>query len=306
MNSYRYTLQPYKGPGTRYVCPQCKDKRKTLSRYIDTHTGTHLAANVGRCGRQDKCGYHLTPKQYFQHHETPIPVRKKKAAYPYKSRLTDETTTQQDISCIQQDHWQQSLRFPGENNFLLYLESKLGKIVAQELGARYRIGTSKLWKGATVFWQFNTQGICRAGKIMLYNPVTGRRVKEPFNHICWVHALKDEHRQPLYPNYQLKQCLFGEHLLTNDTRDIALVESEKTAILGAHFDRTKLWLATGGKEGLTEARCRILENKRVFLYPDAGAEEKWEEAAKNIFMKHEVVSLTGMSDGTDVGDVWCG
>jgi hypothetical protein len=303
--SYRYTLEPYNGPKSRYICPQCKDKRKTFVRYIDTDTATHLATHVGRCGRQDKCGYHYTPKQFLEHHEILIPVRKNKIDYSYKSRLTGNIPTQEN-SCIKEEHWKSSLRLPGDNNLLLYLAGKLGTTVASELAERYRIGTSKLWKGATIFWQFNTSGICKAGKIMLYNPETGRRVKKPFNHICWVHALKDEHKQALYPDYRLKQCFFGEHLLADKEKEVALVESEKTAILGAHFDQTKIWLATGGKEGLTAERCSILKGRKVYLYPDVGAEAKWDAAAKTIFYKYVIVKLPGMKDGDDVGDVWCG
>jgi len=56
---------------------------------------------------------------------------------------------------------------------------------------------------------------------MLYSPTTGKRVKEPFNHITWVHkALKQ-------PDFNLKQCLFGEHLLQDKTKPVAIVESEK-------------------------------------------------------------------------------
>ena len=42
---------------------------------------------------------------------------------------------------------------------------------------------------------------------MLYDPTTGKRVKEPFNHISWVHKVIKQ------PEFELKQCLFGEHLL---------------------------------------------------------------------------------------------
>lgn len=65
MQSYHYILQPYKGMNSRYLCPEC-NKGNTFSRYIDSQKGEQLADHVGRCERLDNCGYHYTPKQYFQ------------------------------------------------------------------------------------------------------------------------------------------------------------------------------------------------------------------------------------------------
>jgi hypothetical protein len=93
---------------------------------------------------------------------------------------------------------------------LKFLIDLFGAEIVSELVNSYFIATSKLWKGATVFWQIDAEGKIRTGKIMLYNPTTGKRVKEPFNHISWVHkALKE-------PEYELKQCLFGEHLINQN------------------------------------------------------------------------------------------
>ena len=66
MNQHPYILQPYKGMNTRYRCPECNYRDKTFVRYIDTETRKHLADHVGRCNRESSCGYHYTPKQYFQ------------------------------------------------------------------------------------------------------------------------------------------------------------------------------------------------------------------------------------------------
>ena len=67
MNSeYRYQLEKYRGRGTRYNCPQC-GRKYTFTRYIDTHNGnTYVNERVGKCNRLDKCGYHYTPRQYFE------------------------------------------------------------------------------------------------------------------------------------------------------------------------------------------------------------------------------------------------
>lgn len=65
---------------------------------------------------------------------------------------------------------------------------------------------------------------------MLYDATTGKRVKHPQPHVCWVHTemkLKD---------YNLRQCFFGEHLLPlYPDRKVFVVESEKTAVIASHF-----------------------------------------------------------------------
>lgn len=55
---HRFILEPYKGMNTRYHCPNCKQREKTFTLYLDTETETHLHSTVGRCNRETKCGYH--------------------------------------------------------------------------------------------------------------------------------------------------------------------------------------------------------------------------------------------------------
>ena len=82
----------------------------------------------------------------------------------------------------------------------------------------------------------------RGAKIMLYNEHTGKRVKEPYNHINWLHkAIKE-------PSFNLCQCLFGLHLINEDyQKEIAIVESEKTAITMSTYVPDYICLATGSK-----------------------------------------------------------
>ena len=64
-NNYRYSLERYKGRGSRYTCPQC-GRKYTFTRYIDNDTNQYINDRVGKCNRLDKCGYHYTPRQYFE------------------------------------------------------------------------------------------------------------------------------------------------------------------------------------------------------------------------------------------------
>lgn len=48
-------------------------------------------------------------------------------------------------------------------------------------------------------------------------------------------------------DWQLSQCLFGEHLLAlYQGKPVGLVESEKTAVIAAGLMPKYMWLATGG------------------------------------------------------------
>jgi rubredoxin len=73
----RFQLEKYRGPSTRYTCPEC-GKKKEFTRYIDIDTGNYIADHVGKCNREINCGYHYTPKQYFEENKLsrcPVPDR---------------------------------------------------------------------------------------------------------------------------------------------------------------------------------------------------------------------------------------
>lgn len=61
-----YSLQKYKGTATRHTCPKCGD-RHSFVYYVDENN-VPLHPSVGRCNHESGCGYHYTPKEYFQEH----------------------------------------------------------------------------------------------------------------------------------------------------------------------------------------------------------------------------------------------
>jgi len=63
MENFIFTLEKYHGTASRHTCPNCSARRE-FSRYIDAN-GKYLANEVGKCNRESKCNYHLTPKEYF-------------------------------------------------------------------------------------------------------------------------------------------------------------------------------------------------------------------------------------------------
>ncbi len=106
---------------------------------------------------------------------------------------------------------------------------------------------------------------------MLYDTESGKRIKQPFNHVTWVHSLLRLN------DFNLQQCLFGEHLLSERPNDpVALVESEKSAIIASWYLPQYVWLATGGKHGcFNETALRCLCGRQVTLFPDLGATVHW-------------------------------
>lgn len=264
--NHRYTLQPYRTIRSRFTCPQCGQPKK-FKRYIDTQTGAYLADHAGRCDRADKCGYHYTPKQYFADNPG-ITV----AAYqPAKPQPVLPHST------LPPGLMQKSCGYYHQNYFAHFLGWLYGDAVTQRLISEYHIGTSKHWYGACIFWQVDARQKVRTGKIMLYNAQTGKRVKQPFNHIAWVHNILGD------TDYQLKQCLFGEHLLPRyPHKTVALVESEKTAVIAAGFMPEYLWLAAGSLEGLNPAKCKVLKGRNVILFPDMDGFFKWQDKAREL------------------------
>lgn len=86
---------------------------------------------------------------------------------------------------------------------------------------------------------------------MQYNPDDGHRVKNgQTSTVDWIHSLL-KRRHELAEEWQLSQCLFGEHLLnTYPDKVVVLVESEKSAVIGSAIFPGYVWLATGGKSQL--------------------------------------------------------
>jgi hypothetical protein len=282
MTTHRYHLEPYKTIQSRHTCPEC-GARKKFTRYIDAETRTHLAPHVGKCDREESCGYHYTPKQYFEatgqnrtFSGTPAYLRKPAPVAPPPSTIPQHLFTQ-------------SLKGYEHNHLVQFLHTLFDDDTVNQLVNAYHIGTSKHWPGATVFWQVDGKQKVRTGKIMLYDGYTGKRIKHPYPHITWAHVLvgngqysvssnQTAHCPPVTANYNLKQCLFGEHLLNQyPHKVVAIVESEKTALIAAGFMPEYLWLAAGSLEGLSYQKCRVLKGRNIMLYPDIDGFRKWQD-----------------------------
>lgn len=279
MDNHRYILKPYRGLATRNTCPGC-GYRFEFSRYIDTTTQDEIADHVGRCNRENRCGYHVTPKQFFT--ENPEAWEKPIAPIPIENEC-------KPIDYLPLDLLEQSVAKYKKCNLYPFLVSLLGEQKTQDLCVNYLFGANK--DGDTVFWQIDINENVRQAKVIRYDPLTGKRSKT--TKIRFI-------GKQIIPDGNFKQCLFGEHLLAMDeNRDkkIAIVESEKTALILSIFSPEYIWLATGGIYGAkwTEASvCSVLRSKEIVLFPDALAFDKWK--AKGSLLANVTGSKVTISD----------
>jgi hypothetical protein len=257
---------------------------KEFTRYIDTQTGNYIAALVGRCNREVNCGYHFTPKQYFAEQQ----VSQKGNDYGRQLRVKPPEREPKQASTIPFEAFRESLTRYAENNFVRYLHSLFGAGITNELIKLFYLGSSDYWHGSTVFWQIDVKRRIRSGKIMLYDSATGRRVKEAQtdgskrSKITWAHSVLQ--KQGVLQDFNLRQCLFGEHQLAAQpkSKPVVIVEAEKTAIIATAYLPDFVWLACGSLTNLTTDRCSALTGRNVILFPDLKCFEKWRGRARRL------------------------
>jgi len=268
MKEYKqYQLEKYHGRGSRYQCPKCGDKH-SFTYYVDEQ-GNIIDKTVGRCNHESGCGYHYTPKEYF--HDNPE-ERKERTAY--RQPIRPEPIPSTDY--VPKENLLKSLSF--DSCFCEFLCGIFDLDTIKRAWEDYGIGATK--DHGTIFWQIDVQGRIRTGKIIKYSPETGHRIKDLG--INWVHSLMK--RQGLLPSsFNLSQCLFGEHLLKMyPTKDVALVEAEKTAVICSMAIPEYNWLATGGKSQLSVAKMKVLRGRKVVAFPDVDGYEEWQNRVKDL------------------------
>lgn len=268
-----FELEKYHGSKSRYTCPNC-GHRNVFARHIDTETKQYLAEAVGRCNRESKCGYHYTPKDYFRdnpqdkYNETNL-TKKRKNVYKTPSAKTA-------IDYIEFDYFKRTLTNYENNAFIQFLLNLFPDMVETAVKT-YFIGTTRT--GKTIFWQIDRQNRIRTGKIIAYNPATGKRIKTIFP--TWAHY-EFKKAGHLKNDFRLDQCFFGEHLLReNPDKPLAIVEAEKTAVIASLCFPELIWLAVGAKGYLKAHKLKRLSNRRIILYPDADSYSKWQEVAQD-------------------------
>lgn len=264
-------LEKYKGQSTRYTCPKC-GRKHSFTRYIDTETNIYIDEKVGICNRAIKCGYHYSPKQFFENNPS-------YNQYPYTINsgrdAINRVSTIIPIKQIDKKYLLQTISKP--SHFLTFLFDNFPKEDVERVIKDYFIGGAM--DNGVVFWQIDSNLRIRTGKIMQYNPQTGKRVKSG---VSWVHS-EMKKQNLLSDDWQLSQCLFGEHLLIKyPQKPIMLVESEKTSIIMSLYEPSFNWMATGGLNNLTENKIYPIRKQQITAFPDLKCFELWQSKAERI------------------------
>lgn len=301
MNYPHPYLQPYKGKDTRHDCPSCKTKL-SFTLYLNGETHEPINSKVGKCNRESKCGYHYTPKQYFIDNPSSL-------THPLAGGWVGSACLVSRPKPIEPPHPIGTIPFrfvekPAsyKSNFVRFLCEFLTNEQISNIGENYAIGATNTKE--VIFWQIDINGKVRTGKIMQYNPLTGKRLKHESGAIDWVHN-KLKKSKELSEDFYLQQCFFGEHLLKiYPDKQVAIVESEKSALIASAVFPDLIWLAAGNMNGLSIEKCQALKGRVVILYPDLGAFEKWNLKASEIQekIKCKIMISTLLEDEATASD----
>ena len=258
MKEYKWMLR--KG-GKKERCPQC-GKMRFVPFVLTADPSVKAGEEYGRCDREQSCGYFRYPgcevkveseREYIKEPpKDPILLPAGYAERDYVSR---------------------------ENSLLLAYAPLVGSNL-QMVMERYFCGTGA--HGECIYYQFDGTHV-RTAKAILYGK-DGHRLKTEDGGlpVWWLH------KSPALRQYtagkELKQCFFGQHLLSQYPKaKVYVVEAEKTAVMMAATDKCgkgRLWIACGGSQMLKGAiDLSPLIGRDVTLVPDDGQYWNWKRTA---------------------------
>lgn len=284
MKDYKWILR--KG-SKKDRCPQC-GKMRFVPYVLAADPSVKAGPEYGRCDREQSCGYFRYPggevrtdsdRQYV-----PEPPREPillPAGYAKRDWVN------------------------GENSLLRAYKGLVGGRLLMVM-ERYNCGTGR--HGECVYYQYDGTHV-RTAKAILYG-TDGHRIKVEDGGlpVRWLH--KSPQLRQYTAGKELRQCLFGQHLLSQyPDKKVYVVEAEKTAVLMAATDqsRGRLWIACGGSQMLKGAiDLSPLNGRDVTLIPDDGQYWNWRRTAElhgwrcidiSMLKKHH-----RLPDGCDIWD----
>ena len=150
-----------------------------------------------------------------------------------------------------------------------YETKKLG--IIDQLIMRYRLGAVRKLMGGhygTILPRINRKGMIVGGNVIYYNVGDGTMLHkgELIDHLYSWYA---------FDYYVDPNVFYGEHMYRG--RQTAIVQEEKTAMLGTLAYPNIDWLAVGVGNNLTNEMMRKLLGRQVILFPDDFSYEFWSE-----------------------------
>ena len=298
---YRYQLESRKltkKAVKKTACPSC-GRKKCFVRYVDTRHGFGYVDNtVGKCDHQHSCGYHYTPHDYFRDH--PDRQERRPSAVMLPPPPPPRPLEPLPMELVTRSHSPRSTFWQwlsGDCTRRLGLDPQ----VVQRVYENYLIGATR--RSDVIFWQVDELGRVRSGHIMQYSPDGHRLGYQGWTHVSLI-------RKGCLPlDWQLYQCLYGQHLLPLRRQShVCIVESEKTALVMACRHPDQLWLATCGSGGLSTEKLACLRGRRITIFPDSGCYEKWRKVMQQTTGIHYTITdqLEQYPPNTDLVDILLG
>lgn len=294
----------HRKPRKKHECPKCHAK-KHFTRYVDAVTGQEAGDIYGICDNTIKCGYKMYPTSDLLPGGTSVLVDSKDMMSEFLFDREDDYA-----SCIPPERVLEYMKNYESNKLYQYLITLFDEHRVMSAMWKYRIGTMDYysWKGCMIFWQIDRDYVVRTGKIMEYNSSTGKRVKgndssDGTPHVTFFHCRE-------YPDYNLQQCLFGEHLLNEypTNLEVNIVEAEKTALACSIKNPKKIYLSVGGIQNIRERTMRVLADRRIVFHPDKGkAYNTWKKKVEDQLIGYDThissfLEKTDLDEGQDLAD----
>lgn len=261
---YKYHLEKYAGRSTRHKCPAC-GRVQSFSYYVDENNRP-AGPEFGRCNHTG-CGYILYPSGIAA---TSPDVSTKTAPPPPPIYYTKDEVKRYRAAEM-------------DNALSRFLSQRFFDIDRLKSVFRdYCIGSVE---DGIIFWQIDENCQIHRGKVMWYKD-NGHRLKltRPDGseygkvQMMWKYLNHDRDREP-------EMCYFGQHLAAlHPDKPIAIVESEKTALVMSYLYPDFIWVATLSLNNFQSYRLNFLEhsNRAIVVFPDADGFDLWQEKATSI------------------------
>jgi Domain of unknown function (DUF6371) len=278
-------------------------------RYVDSETRGYIPDEFGRCDRESKCSYHLSP--YTEGYAKRIrdgeqcdrvavnAYTKSKAVKINKKHTGDPVYFDFDafMHTLQPNQYQRNGFL---QNLLHNVSFPFGIKDVTDIVKLYRLGTvgGGYMAGAVTFPFIDIGGKVRTIQAKLFddsNHTIGTNflhsiLKQQFEQQCiplpeWLNAYVGQEKKVT--------CLFGEHLLSKyPLNPVAVVEAPKTAIYATLYfglpdtpDRL-IWVAVYNKSSFSEDKFQVLRGRDILTFPDlsedGGTYKEWEAKARRI------------------------
>lgn len=292
--NHKYSLRQYR-QGGKDICPECE--QRSFVPYIDNETSEILHPICGRCDHEQSCGYHLTPSDFFKQNPESRQTGLSRNVYLKPTptiidwgNISEWIARQSVEEAMQCDFAKSLLKFFDNDN----VDQSISRYHVQNLNCN------------TAYPSISVDG--RVTDVMVLN--YGEDLHR--GSICYHYYKDKEQLKADYPNgYKYEPCFFGEHLLTEQPdSNVAIVESQKSAVICSIVFPSMVWLATCGCGNFKIDKCNVLRDRRVFVYPDKGSEDKWgaivEEIRRkgyNIHHRPVMQDLPEYGANSDIADV---